>query len=184
MCSLLEKCPCSFLNALFHSQFPILPITQLVFCDPLSQSLYHWKSSLSSLISPSSSSSHVVSALRHVMATFYTHPSQNITAPHLYSSLQFSPCFILSYQTSSLPLFFSLLTLYQRYFDHQVSVLAPEQPRSLCPAFPQPQGCCSATLPSSSIATFAAISCPLPKVFSLLVNGISAPSLPHVTSMN
>lgn len=118
------------------------------------------------------------------MATFYTHPSQNITAPHLYSSLQFSPCFILSYQTSSLPLFFSLLTLYQRYFDHQVSVLAPEQPRFLCPAFPQPRGCCSATLPSSSIATFAAISCPLPKVFSLLVNGVSAPSLPHVTSMN
>lgn len=131
---------CSFLNALlFHSLFPVLPFTQLLFCDPLSQPQCHWKTGNTHSITsfpqaaPCSTSSHVVSALCHLMATFYTDPSQKITAPRLYSSFPFSPCFILSQQTFFLPLLFSLLTLYQRHFDQLVSVLSPEQPRSLLP---------------------------------------------------
>lgn len=96
-------------------------------------SLENWKSSFSYLISPSSSLLRVLSCsfICHSTSTFYTDPSQNITTPHMYSSFPFSPCFILSYQRFNLPLFFSLLTLYQRHCDQLVSVLPPEQPRSL-----------------------------------------------------
>lgn len=86
----------------------------------------------------------------------------------MYSSFPFSPCFILSYQGFSLPLFFSLLTLYQRHFDELVSVLPPEHQGFSCPGFFQPRGYFSPTPASSRNAAFAAISCPLSKVFSLL----------------
>lgn len=128
---------------------------------------------------PWSRSSHVVSALCHLMATFYTDPSQNITVPHLYSSFPFSPCFILPYQTLSIPLFFSL-----RHWSAAPSFppRTAKVPPALASSSPWYLLSYTSKLKQCSLCSPFLIHCQ--RYFPSSVDGISVPSLPHLTFMS
>lgn len=170
MRSLLEKRPWSFLNALlFHSLFPVLPIIQLLFCDPSSQSQYHWKTGNPHscyLISPSSSLIQVLSC---------SLSSLSLNGHILYRSLPKYHCSTFVFFIPILSLFYSPLPdiKYSIMFLSPTliscSQFSPQNSQGpSCPGFFQPLVPSLLHQQAQAMQPLQPISYPLSKVFSFL----------------